>query len=88
MITSRGEDTDSIAFALTDFQILSHYAGLRLSEYAQVSTEKITMTKDKRLPKAFILSNFTFYGAGQRRLPQPRNTHLPPDSIFSAKLRF
>ena len=88
MITSRGEDTDSIAFALTDFQILSHYAGLRLGEYAQVSAEKVTMTKDKRLPKAFILSDFTFYGPNQRRLPQPPDTHLPLDSVFSAKLRF
>ena len=31
MISTRGSDLDSIEYALTDFQIFGHYAGLRLS---------------------------------------------------------
>ena len=88
MISTRGSDPDSIAYALTDFQILAHYAGLRLSEYAHPSANTITLTKNKLAPKAFLMSDFTFFGPGTKHLTQTHTQHLPHDAVSSAKARF
>ena len=55
MIDTRGNDPDSLDYALTDFQILSHYVGLRLGEYTQTKNNKITRTKNQLMPKSFVL---------------------------------
>ena len=88
MIKTRGSDIDSEAYALTDFQILAHYTGLCLGKYAQPSANTITLTKNKLAPKAFILSDFTFYGPGMKHLAQTHTQSLPQDTVQSAKVRF
>ena len=62
MIATRGDDPDLLNYALTDFQILSHYACLQIGEYAQTRLNKITITKDNLMPKAFISEDITFFG--------------------------
>ena len=88
MIKTRSTDINSEAYALTDFQILAHYAGLRIGEYAQPSANTITLTKNKLSPKAFILSDFTFYGPGMKHLTQTHTQSLLQDTVQSAKARF
>ena len=88
MVASRGNDQDSVPYALTDFQILGCYAGLRLGEYAQYKRNEVTMVANGALPKAFIMDDFVFYGPEHSHLPQPPSRELPTELVHSATLRF
>ena len=88
MLDTRGSDPDALSYALTDFQIIGHYAGLRLSEYAQYSAKGITMTADGSSPRGFLISDFIFYGQNRAHIPQPSDRHLTPDLVFSSAIRF
>ena len=88
MINTRILDIDSEAYALTNFHILAHYAGLRLGKYAQPSNNTITLTNTKLAPKSFILSDFTFYIPGMKHFTQTHTQSLLKDTVQSANARF
>ena len=88
MVSTRGTDHNSVPFALTDFQIIGRYAGLRLGEYAQYKPHEIIRSTDGSLPKAFIMDDFVFYGPAQQHFPQPASRHIPPSLAHSTTIPF
>jgi hypothetical protein len=56
---------DSVSDLLFNVVALGRYIGLRLSEYAQTTQDKVdhhTYPSGKMVIKAFIANNFIFYG--------------------------
>lgn len=88
IIKARGSQIRSVAYALTDFQILGYYAGLSLSKYAQPSATAITLTKDKRMPKAFLLYDIIFHGFGMTHRTKPQTQYLIPHAVNLTQARF
>ena len=72
----------SLSHALYDWNVIGHYLGLRLSEWAQIKPNTDMIMAPDGLPMAFTFLDMTFLGSSSTRITQRFTTSLTDRNIM------